>query len=167
MSGNISAVASSLGVDRRELPNKLRLIASSLIHVDRALRSKTEAVCAQLPRVRKLLFVDFAAYDETPMQIVVPGSLDAAQKGKLALTLGGVGGQDLDVLPRFPESVGAITEKTHSTSKLLQSEQKFGMLLEIEGVGGGLPEASESTYMFILGDTICGLQQIESTKGTT
>eukprot|EP00959_Pyramimonas_sp_CCMP1952_P421295 8825553-Pyramimonas_sp.AAC.1 len=126
VSGNISAIAHAMNVSRQSLPKQLRLIASALVHVDRALRGKVEAVCIRIPRVTKHLFVDCVAYDETPMPIVVPGSLDMSQRQQLALECGGDLGHAVSKFPQFPQVAGIATEKSHATSKLLQSEQRFG-----------------------------------------
>ena len=166
MSGNISAVADALKVDRRSLANALRFVASTLFNVDRAIRAKIEASITQCTACRPLLYVDFAAFDETPMVMVTPSSLNLCERRRLALTSDfGVGEKARH--PILPSVVNSVVEKTKATTKLLQSEQRFAMLFEVKGPAGDNGGPTATKYAVIVGDSLCGLQQLQSTKGQT
>jgi hypothetical protein len=57
----------------------------------------------------------------------------------------------------------SLFAKAEARTKLLQTEQWYGMLLAVgsEAAHGGV----EQNYMFVVGDTVNGLQQLQDTRG--
>ena len=67
---NDSSIGCQLGVERRDLPDVLRLLASAVVAMGAARRARLEGILSEtLPRQCCVRYVEFAAYDETPLPV--------------------------------------------------------------------------------------------------
>ena len=67
---NDTSIGCQLGVERRDLPDVLRLLASAVVAMGAARRARLEGILSEtLPRQCCVRYVEFAAYDETPLPV--------------------------------------------------------------------------------------------------
>lgn len=76
-----AALAQKVGVDEMKLSRVLPRIASSLVFMDRHARALVEnRIMAGFARKDLLLYLDFAAYDETPLSVSLKGDIAGGNK---------------------------------------------------------------------------------------
>lgn len=150
-------LADSLNIDRNKVTRTLPVLGAVLFHGDRAKRAKLEEnVVLNSPVGSLLLYIDFAAYDETPLPVTMKHASKAAApaqgdiatdrlEGAYPLAVRGAsGGAQLDT--KLRSSRGA--------QKVLQTVQESGMLLKCG-----------DTYISIVSNTACPLLVLASCTG--
>lgn len=153
-----SVLAGHSDSDRRKLSRALPLLAGALFHNCRSKRARLEAaVVHKVERGNLLMYVDFVAYDETPLPVRLVGESGAVgsngASGELALpgqdiSLLGHPGKDMAVRPLEDSWQGA-----KGSQKVVQTFQETGMLLKANGI-----------FVGIIGKAICPLAVVEATS---
>ena len=150
--------------NRRTLPVDLQLLASSLLETDRMLRTcmEEEVVAKKQAKQQEqdlISYVDGSAYDETPMPLVIADMPDQSQLDAIADSLPAVdpaGGDRPASVMRVPTLPILSTDPYKAPVKLLQSEQKFGLLVRLDDPG--------MAYGIIVGENVNWIQRISSTS---
>ena len=144
-----------LGETQQSLDALLPAIANTVTIVDHALRRKHEKHFRSL--AKPLLYVDACRYDETPMQMstqhreqVVLKRKDDKVKGSTALA------------PRLPAVRSLHLGTDVGVCKLLQTENKFGLLGSYEN-----PNGEGQIFVCIKGAVSTYIQDLENGTGAT
>lgn len=152
------AAATILGVDYKKLRSCKTRLASALVQADRDSRAQLEAAIGALGSEACLLYVDAFRSDETPLptRAALPAA-PSVQEGP-SLPQGGELAEisDKDRLTHHSYNVPLCSGSATVSRKLLQSEQKFGMLLRA-------PASGEAKFLTIVGSTVNWLQFLQRT----
>lgn len=149
-------VSDTLGLDERKIDRVRIRLASAVLHADRAQRRALEdAIVRRVPADGCHLYVDFAAYDETPLPVQLRDGEFALRRAAKSHTSGDARMPQQD--PRMANFIGGAPLRltTSATSqKVLQHMQIGGMLLELGG-----------RFVMLKVPTVGGLAVME--RGTT
>ncbi|CAK0908812.1 unnamed protein product, partial [Prorocentrum cordatum] len=132
-------------VPRWKLNSSLPLIASCVSACDRVAVHRFVAAIAKMP-VSKLLFIDSARYDETPMRLTT-------REQEVRLFWSRAPGK---AMMRARTSTLA---KDTTVGKLFQTESRWGVLLKFDLP----PGSSDNPYVMIIGETVNWIQILSST----
>lgn len=149
--------AELLGLIEQQLQSLTPLVGAAIFLLDRAVRIDFENKLAlNLPKEQLLSYVDFAAYDETPLTVGLRGEGSGPPPPATA--------GDASVVPAPPlgglcsASIGAALavhlDSAGIAQKIVQTIQGGGMLFKVRG-----------QYITILTSTICPLQVIDRGTG--
>ena len=153
----IMELADKVSINRRHLPHDIVCLAAAFLECQQAQRHKLEAnlVGAVNGEDDLLMYVDCAAYDETPMPVVAKDLILDQNLEQLAAAL------PLEDKAHVPgvicnKPLPSVTESGKVTCKLFQSEQSYVMSSRTRGERG-------TFYSVIDGDDIDMLQRLSST----
>lgn len=152
-----SMLAVALGIDKRKLDVALQLFGSALFHDTRFKRAKLEeAFVLQCAKDRLVMYVDFSAYDETPLPVSVRGEVVGS---RAPAALGGDGSMVVcaskamcSLEPGF--SLQKALRSSSGPKKVLQTVQRSGMLL-----------AAEDGFLAVVCPAVCPLQVLDQCTG--
>lgn len=151
--------AESMGIPERKLEAVVFMLAGAVILMDRSGRATLEkTIASHLPKADLLMYVDFCAYDETPLLIGMRGDFVAAPSPTARLpqlALSETPEQqalvrslkaESDLLQRLPAQT--------AVQKILQTVQSGGVLFKVD-----------NKFVTLLPSTICSLQVLEGCTG--
>lgn len=148
------AFAADLGVDRKKLREVVPLLAAALYHDDRCKRARLEeALVVSMPQSSLLMYLDFNAYDETPLPVVTKNesgvvvARPTAQAGAEAASQG-----DPRAICSFGQAsaLSARLRNLGGPQKIVQTVHQGGVLLKF----------GDST-LAILSGAVCPLQVVD------
>lgn len=152
-----SALAERLGVDRGKLTTAMPLLACGVYLADRSKRAKVESAAVMRKRPSDLmLFVDFCAYDETPLTVRLTSESAAGQpqiiKEAIPSELVPSMGANLALAHRLTNSTPLLSglRNTKAPQKIIQTYQETGFLVKTEG-----------SYVALISTTVCPLAVVD------
>jgi hypothetical protein len=155
----IKDLANQSDRNRRTLPHDLQRLASSLVWTERVQRNELERQISSYDKSCLLLFCEAPCYDETPMPVVVselPTQIVMEEISE-SLPMNALVNSETIAVPTLPL---AAQDAAKLPIKLMQSEQKFAMLVRLPEQGG-----QSAPFAIFIGDSISWLQRLESTTG--
>ena len=154
------SIAEKAETNRRTVAEGIQLLASSLVETERASRAKFEAcVRSAVGFENCLMYLDMACYDETSMPVVAQEMAASSELLRHANAVPLLALPDSDEALVVPELPMQSFDAAKLKAKLVQSEQKFAMLVRLP------PAEDEDRYCVIFGVTINWLQRVERTTG--
>lgn len=131
--------ASTLGIPPAKLDNLMPMLGSAVVVMDKAARAEWEkAVVGAVPSRGLVLYLDFCAYDETPLTVITRGRGNAApsREGQLVLIP-----DARDTSPQQPlfdlgpsSALAPLLHSSKGPQKILQTVQAGGMLVKVGDV---------------------------------
>ena len=145
----------------RKIETGLSVIAATLFHHSRGCRVQLEQAITQSDATL-LLYLDLSRYDETPMKItqqepLVVEAVSGADPGAQAGAAGDAGSSS-DAAPQAQ----AFVAKSTTLSKLLATENRYAMVVRING-GPGDDDAPQ--HILMVGSSLTTLQILDRGTG--
>lgn len=124
-----------LQVDRKKLDVAIPLLASTLLHSSQGMWDQLQdAAALRLPAHQRLMFLEFSAYDETPLPVQVKAAPSAARSLSMAAASQTAAPESLALATCTLETRSKLLDSLRSsgaTQKVVQTFQELGMLLKI------------------------------------
>lgn len=144
---------------RRVMDDRIKGLCAMMLLSDQCEMVDFQKCLAAAPSVRKVLYVEYCRFDETPMsmrlreKIEHVGAISRAASGATSI------GHAEDKTLGDPHVVGALTTSTCPT-KLFQTEVSHGMLLSFPGETG-------EQWVMLFAKGLASLQALDSTNAIT
>ena len=149
-----------LHIDPVRIEPNLSLLSSTLLHCDRLRRQNLEGMLSS-SALECLLYIDFAKYDETPMQLSMSHLVNVSRAPAASTTNPSDTGPITDVLGSSQQqAVSSVKMRMSTKAKIFATDQRFGMLLKVPQ---HLQEAFQQPHVFVYGHSLSLLQVLERT----
>lgn len=129
------SIAINLGVDDRKVDRVLPRLASALYLLDAAQRRSLEAkILRAVPAEGRAVYLDFVAYDETPLPVQMRRELWAATDSLCGTRPSSGSGDAMSHAEQQPpQDAQMLLSTSGATQKVLQHMQRGAMLLQLSG----------------------------------